>query len=114
MSMSTGVSSSKESRRSKRSSKTKKESDTEQQSEPESELGFRPVASNFLPELIHASHEYEETWRDKDESRNLDQGPYFDMIEAEKTKEVENEIRVGVDQAIRGDLAFETLHVPVF
>lgn len=62
------------------------------------------MPSNFLPELVHASQEYQEVWRDKDESGNIDQAPYYDMIDAEKTKEVENEVRVVVDQAIRGSI----------
>lgn len=101
MSKSTGTSS-KDSKRSKKSLKAKKESELEQQSEFESETGFKPIPSNFLSEIIHANQEYKEIWRDKDESNNLYQQPYYDMIEAEKTKEVENEIRVGVDQTLRG------------
>lgn len=102
MSKSTGASSSKESKRSKKSSK-KKESEAEQQSELESEVGlFKPSPSNFLSELQHANQEYFDVWRDKDERANLDQGPYYDMVEAEKTREVEDEVRVGVDQAMRG------------
>ncbi|XP_031776762.1 dynein regulatory complex protein 11 [Nasonia vitripennis] len=104
MSKSTGVSSSKESKRSKKSGKAKKESEAEQQSEPESEIGFKPMPSNFLPELVQANQEYQEIWRDKDESANLEQEPYYDMIDAEKTREVENEIRVVVDQALRADI----------
>lgn len=104
MSKSTGVSSSKESKRSKKSGKAKKESEAEQQSEPESEIGFKPMPSNFLPELVQANQEYQENWRDKDESANLEQEPYYDMIDAEKTREVENEIRVGVDHTLRGVL----------
>ncbi|KAJ8688227.1 hypothetical protein QAD02_024022 [Eretmocerus hayati] len=103
MSKSTGTSS-KESKRSKKSSKTKKESEAEQQSEADLEMGFKLTPSNFLPEIIHANQEYRDIWRDKDESSNIDQGPYYDMIEAEKTREVEDEIRVGVDQALRVDL----------
>ncbi|XP_011499009.1 PREDICTED: IQ and AAA domain-containing protein 1 [Ceratosolen solmsi marchali] len=103
MSKSTGVSSSKESKRSKKSSKTKKESETEQQSESDI-TGFKFMPSNFLNELIQANQEYQEIWKDKDESSNLDQRPYFDMVEAEKTQEVENEIRINVDQALRIDI----------
>ncbi|XP_050446709.1 dynein regulatory complex protein 11 [Cataglyphis hispanica] len=101
VSKSTAVSS-KESKKSKRS-KSKKDSETEQ-SEDETDLGFKSIPSNFLPELIHANQEYQDVWRDKDESANPMQLPYRDMIEAEKTKEVENEVRVVVDQAMRGDI----------
>ncbi|XP_032664445.1 dynein regulatory complex protein 11 [Odontomachus brunneus] len=101
VSKSTAVSS-KDSKKSKRS-KSKKDSETEQ-SEDETDLGFKSVPSNFLPELLHANQEYQEIWKDKDESGNREQLPYRDMIEADKTREVEDEIRVGVDQTMRGDI----------
>ncbi|XP_029162150.1 dynein regulatory complex protein 11 isoform X4 [Nylanderia fulva] len=101
VSKSTAVSS-KESKKSKRS-KSKKDSETEQ-SEDETDLGFKSVPSNFLPELIQANQEYQDVWRDKDESTNPMQLPYRDMIEAEKTREVEDEVRTVVDQAIRNDI----------
>ncbi|XP_011862615.1 PREDICTED: IQ and AAA domain-containing protein 1 isoform X2 [Vollenhovia emeryi] len=101
VSKSTAVSS-KESKKSKRS-KSKKDSETEQ-SEDETDLGFKPVPSNFLPELIHANQEYQDVWKDKDESANPMQLPYRDIIEAEKTREIEDQVRVVVDQAMRGDI----------
>ncbi|XP_014471228.1 PREDICTED: IQ and AAA domain-containing protein 1 [Dinoponera quadriceps] len=101
VSKSTAVSS-KDSKKSKRS-KSKKDSETEQ-SEDETDLGFKSVPSNFLPELVHANQEYQEVWRGKDESRNREQLPYLDMIEADKTREVEDEVRAGVDQVMRGDI----------
>lgn len=99
MSKSTAVSS-KDSKKSKRS-KSKKDSETEQ-SEDETDLGFKSVPSNFLPELVHANQEYQEVWKDKDECGNREQLPYRDMIETDKTREVEDEVRVGVDQMMRG------------
>jgi uncharacterized protein YicC (UPF0701 family) len=100
MSKSTAVSS-KESKKLKRS-KSKKDSEIEQ-SEDETDLnGYKSVPSNFLSELIHANQEYQDIWKNKDESMNPMQLPYRDMIEAEKTKEVEDEIRMVVDQTIRG------------
>lgn len=99
VSKSTAVSS-KESKKSKRS-KSKKDSETEQ-SEDETDLGFKSVPSNFLSELIHANQEYQDIWRDKNESANPMQLPYNDMIEAEKTREVEDEVRIVVDQTMRG------------
>ncbi|KAL6267203.1 hypothetical protein P5V15_000280 [Pogonomyrmex californicus] len=101
VSKSTAISS-KDSKKSKRS-KSKKDSETEQ-SEDKTDLGFKSVLSNFLPELIHANQEYQDVWKDKDESANPMQLPYRDMIEAEKTREVEDEVRVIVDQAMRGDI----------
>lgn len=93
--------SSKDSKKSKRS-KSKKDSSETEQSEDETDLGFKSVPSNFLPELVHANQEYQEVWRDKDESGNRAQLPYRDMIEADKTREVEDEVRVVVDQTMRG------------
>lgn len=93
-------SSSKDSKRSKKS-KTKKESDTEK-SEDESDPGIKITPSNFLAELIQANTEYQDIWRDKDETSNPWQMPYDDMILAEKTREVEDEVRIGVDQTLRG------------
>ncbi|XP_015588089.1 dynein regulatory complex protein 11 [Cephus cinctus] len=101
ISKSTGVSS-KESKKSKRS-KTKKEGDLEQ-SEDESDPGFKPIPSNFLPEIVQATQDYQEVWKSKDESANLEQRPYLDMIEDEKSREVEEEVRLIVDQALRGDI----------
>ena len=92
--------SSKESKKSKRS-KSKKDSDAEQ-SEEETEQGFKSVPSNFLSELVHGNQEYQEVWKNKDEATNAAQLPYLDMIENEITKEVENEVRITVDQALRG------------
>lgn len=91
---------SKESKKSKRS-KSKKDSETEQ-SEDETDLGFKSAPSSFLPELIQVNQEYQDVWKDKDESSNPMQLPDRDMIKAEKMKEVENEVRVIVDQAMRG------------
>nr|XP_034178795.1 dynein regulatory complex protein 11 [Osmia lignaria] len=94
--------SSKESRKSKKS-KSKKDSEGEQ-SEEETEQGFKSMPSNFLSELVHASQEYQEVWKNKDESMNAAQFPYLDMIESDKAKEVENEVRITVDQELRGDI----------
>nr|XP_012229664.1 PREDICTED: IQ and AAA domain-containing protein 1 [Linepithema humile]XP_012229666.1 PREDICTED: IQ and AAA domain-containing protein 1 [Linepithema humile]XP_012229667.1 PREDICTED: IQ and AAA domain-containing protein 1 [Linepithema humile] len=93
---------SKESKKSKRS-KSKKDSETEQ-SEDETDQGFKSVPSNFLPELVQMNQEYQDVWKDKDESANPMQLPDRDMIEAEKMREVEDEVRVVVDQAMRGDI----------
>lgn len=94
--------SSKESRRSKKS-KSKKDSEGEQ-SEEETEQGFKSMPSNFLSELVHANQEYQEVWKNKDESMNAAQFPYLDMIQSDKAKEVENEVRIAVDQELRGKL----------
>ncbi|XP_076172417.1 dynein regulatory complex protein 11 [Ptiloglossa arizonensis] len=101
ISKSTAVSS-KESKKSKKS-KSKKDSETEQ-SEEETEEGYKSIPSNFLSELMHANQEYQEVWKNRDESMNAAQLPYINMIESEKTKEIEHEVRVTVDQALRDDI----------
>ncbi|XP_078041625.1 dynein regulatory complex protein 11 [Augochlora pura] len=101
ISKSTAVSS-KESKKSKKS-KAKKDSETEQ-SEEETEQSFKLIPSNFLAQLVHANQEFQDVWKNKDESMNTAQIPYVNMIEKEKTDEVEHEVRVVVDQALRGDI----------
>lgn len=95
--------SSKESKKSKRS-KSKKESPELDRSEDESEPGIKVQPSNFLPEIIQANQEYGEIWREKDEAENPNQLPYKEMIESEKSREIEDEIRIGVDHGVRADI----------
>ncbi|KAG9430941.1 dynein regulatory complex protein 11 isoform X3 [Apis mellifera carnica] len=101
ISKSTAVSS-KESKKSKKL-KSKKDNNVEQ-SEDEIEQGFKSIPSNFLSELIYANQEYQEIWKNKDETMNAAQLPYLDIIENETINEVENEVRITVDQALRGDI----------
>ncbi|XP_066589498.1 dynein regulatory complex protein 11 [Prorops nasuta] len=99
ISKSTAISS-KESKKSKRTKTSKKESESEQ-SEDETETGYKSTISNFLPELIQSNQEYKDVWREKE---RFSEKPYVDMIEAEKTKELEDGIRLGVDNVMRGDI----------
>lgn len=69
--------------------------------------------SNFLPELVHANEVYLEKWKDKDESMNKGQRPYVDMIEAEKTREIEDEVRLVVDHTLRGKLILNIIMVKI-
>ncbi|XP_076620749.1 dynein regulatory complex protein 11 [Colletes latitarsis] len=101
ISKSTAVSS-KESKKSKKS-KSKKDSETEQ-SEEETEQGFKSIPSNFLTKLIYANQEYQEVWKNETELMNAMELPNLSMIESIKTKEVEHEVRVMVDQVLRGDI----------
>ncbi|XP_047360518.1 dynein regulatory complex protein 11 [Vespa velutina] len=102
ISKSTGVSS-KESKKSKKS-KTKRSSEPEK-SEDETEQSYlKSMPSNFLPLLINLQEEYQKVWKNKDESMNPMQEPYKDMIETDKIREIEDEIRIGVDQTLRDDI----------
>ncbi|XP_043288043.1 dynein regulatory complex protein 11 isoform X2 [Venturia canescens] len=103
----TGGSSSKESKKSKSRSKSKKKESPESgggESQDESDPGMKIQASNFVGEIIRANEEYTDIWRDKDESVNPRQLPYEEIIENEKSREIEEELRVGIDDGIRGDL----------
>ncbi|CRK93455.1 CLUMA_CG006991, isoform A [Clunio marinus] len=66
--------------------------------------GFKPDESSFLPEIKTGIDEYNEIWRTKDESSNLKQLHYEDMIYAEKYREVEMELRKIVDEMMRNEL----------
>lgn len=102
MSKSKESSSSKESKRSKKS-KAKKDSEIDKSEDDESDPGIKPAPTNFLPEILNANLEYQDTWKNKDESNNPWQKPYEDMIYADKTRQVENEIRIIVDQEMRSN-----------
>ncbi|KAF7386951.1 hypothetical protein HZH66_011403 [Vespula vulgaris] len=102
ISKSTGVSS-KESRKSKKS-KTKKSSEPEKSEDETEQSYFKSMPSNFLPELINLQEEYQKIWKNKDESMNPMQEPYKDIIEIDKTREIEDEVRIGVDQTLRDDI----------
>lgn len=59
--------------------------------------GFKLGTSNFLADLMVANMEYDEVWKDKDESNNPHQTYYADMIRAQNTAQVEAEVRkVGI------------------
>ncbi|KAF7991336.1 hypothetical protein HCN44_002898 [Aphidius gifuensis] len=103
MSKSKESSSSKESKRSKKS-KAKKDSEPDKSEDDESDPGIKPAPTNFLPEILNANLEYQDIWKNKDETNNPWQKPYEDMIYADKTRQVENEIRIIVDQEMRNDI----------
>lgn len=95
--------SSKESRKSKKS-KPKRGSEPEKSEDETEQSYFKSMPSNFLPELINLQEEYQKVWKNKDESMNPMQEPYKDMIETDKIREIEDEVRIGVDQTLRGFL----------
>ncbi|KAG5668405.1 hypothetical protein PVAND_016345 [Polypedilum vanderplanki] len=66
--------------------------------------GFKPEESSFLPEIKAGIDEFNDIWRNKDESGNLKQLHYEDMIYAEKYSEVEMELRKLVDEMMRHEL----------
>lgn len=107
MSRSSGLSS-------KESKKIEKTKDKGKKGEDEIELsnykkGFMPDESAFLPEIKGAIDEYNNIWKHMDESSNLKQTHYADMIYAEKYTEVEIELRKIIDDMMRTEL--NMLHI---
>ncbi|KAF4533179.1 hypothetical protein B566_EDAN001721 [Ephemera danica] len=66
--------------------------------------GFKMQPSNFLNNLLAANTEYEEVWRNREEQHNPLQHHYMDMVQAAKQAEVERELRLAVDNALRCEL----------
>ncbi|KAF7658829.1 hypothetical protein LDENG_00007200 [Lucifuga dentata] len=64
----------------------------------------RKPASIFLPAVLEAAKAYRDVWQGRDESQNLQQ--HFDpqLVREEKRKEVEQEVRVQVDELMRHEL----------
>uniref|UniRef100_A0A182N2Z1 Transcription termination factor 2 n=1 Tax=Anopheles dirus TaxID=7168 RepID=A0A182N2Z1_9DIPT len=65
---------------------------------------FKPMQSSFLPEIKSGIEEYTDIWKGKDESQNLRQTYYDDMIYEEKYADVEAELRRIVDEIMRQEL----------
>lgn len=76
----------------KKGSKDKDDAKKKKNDEEE-DPGFKMGPSNFLADMMVANTEYEEVWRYKDESSNPTQKYYTDMVQTQKTHEVELELR---------------------
>ncbi|XP_056633947.1 dynein regulatory complex protein 11 [Diorhabda sublineata] len=64
----------------------------------------KAILSTFVPELNLRKEEYDEIWRNKDESDNFRQYHYKNIIEQEQMMEMENELRKVVDEMMRAEL----------
>lgn len=95
--------SSKESK-SKKDQKSPKSKDSKSNEPEEEEVCAKAIVSTFVPEMNIRKEEYDETWRNKDESENMRQFPYRDIIEKEQMTEMENELRKVVDEMMRAEL----------
>lgn len=94
---------------SSRESKTKKDKPTKAKEgkateAEEEEENLKATISSFLPKLNIRKEEYDEMWRNKDESNNMRQYPYRDIIEHEQMTAMENELRKIVDEMMRAEL----------
>ncbi|XP_061393695.1 dynein regulatory complex protein 11-like [Musca vetustissima] len=98
--------SSKESRKTKDKSKSPARSgDLNVNENPDEEGGgLQPAQSMCLPDIRAEIERFNEVWREKDESGNMRQSHYYDMIYAEKYDEVEKEFRKVVDDVMRQEL----------
>ncbi|XP_030757322.1 IQ and AAA domain-containing protein 1-like [Sitophilus oryzae] len=85
-----------------KSSKSPKESKPSEADEEEGVL--RATVSTFVPELNIRKEEYEEKWKNKDETTNPSQYHYKDMIEHEQMTDMENELRKVVDEMMKAEL----------
>ncbi|CAG9833941.1 unnamed protein product [Diabrotica balteata] len=99
---------------SSKESKTKKDKGKAKEGKSddvEEDQSTKALVSTFVPELNLRKEEYDEVWRNKDESGNFRQYHYRYIIEQEQMAEMENELRKVVDEMMRAEL--ELLQVSV-
>ncbi|XP_061463641.1 dynein regulatory complex protein 11 isoform X2 [Rhineura floridana] len=89
--------------------KTKKGKEKEDEKKPkkkdeEEEEGWKMAPSNFLPVMEEGNNKYKDVWQNRDEGWNFSQEYDPELIKEEKRKEVEEEIRVQVDELMRQEL----------
>ncbi|XP_063067929.1 dynein regulatory complex protein 11 [Engraulis encrasicolus] len=70
----------------------------------EAEKGWKMTPSNFLPSVVQGAKIYREVWQDRDERQNFPQRFDAQLVREEKRLEVEEEIRVQVDELMRQEL----------
>ncbi|XP_039351904.1 dynein regulatory complex protein 11 isoform X1 [Mauremys reevesii] len=70
----------------------------------EEEAGWKMAPSNFLPIMEEGNNRYKDIWQNRDERWNFPQEYDPELIKEEKRKEVEEEIRVQVDELMRQEL----------
>ncbi|CAN2389127.1 IQ motif containing with AAA domain 1, partial [Pristimantis euphronides] len=72
--------------------------------EEEEEPGWKMNPSQFLPDVSTSNQTYEGVWKNRNESWNLHQTHDSELIKEDKRKEVEEEIRIQVDELMRQEL----------
>ncbi|XP_051874852.1 dynein regulatory complex protein 11 isoform X2 [Pristis pectinata] len=91
----------------KKSGKDKKEKKKKKKGKAdkeEEEEGWKMAESDFLPTVAEGHKTYEGVWQNRDERTNLSQKYVAELIKEDKRKEVEEEIRVQVDELMRQEL----------
>nr|XP_020658042.1 IQ and AAA domain-containing protein 1 isoform X4 [Pogona vitticeps] len=72
--------------------------------EEEEEEGWKMAPSNFLSVMEDGNNKYKDIWQNRDEGWNFPQEYDPELIKEEKRKEVEEEIRIQVDELMRQEL----------
>ncbi|XP_030065024.1 dynein regulatory complex protein 11 [Microcaecilia unicolor] len=70
----------------------------------EEEHGWKMAPSHFLPDIAGGHQTFKDIWQYRDESWNFPQRHDPELVKEEKRKEVEEEIRVQVDELMRQEL----------
>ncbi|XP_062971937.1 dynein regulatory complex protein 11 [Elgaria multicarinata webbii] len=88
----------------KEKGKKKKKGKGKEDEKKEEEEGWKMASSNFLPVMEEGNNKYKDVWQNRDEGWNFSQEYDPELIKEEKRKEVEEEIRVQVDELMRQEL----------
>lgn len=91
----------KKSAKGKKEEKKKKKGKADKEEEEE---GWKMAPSQFLSTVVEGQRIYEGVWQNRDEHTNLAQTYVAELIKEDKRQEVENEIRVQVDELMRQEL----------
>lgn len=70
----------------------------------EEEEGWKMAESSFVPSINEGTDKYKSVWMTRDEKDNFSQKHDAELIKEEKRKEVEEEIRIQVDELMRAEL----------
>ncbi|XP_030288191.1 dynein regulatory complex protein 11 [Sparus aurata] len=89
----------------KEEKKEKGKKDKGKDDEEEEEAGLKMLPSAFLTDLEVGNKTFVDFWKTRNESRNYNQRHEVELIQEEKRKDIEAEIRLQVDEQMRQKLA---------
>nr|XP_015209575.1 PREDICTED: IQ and AAA domain-containing protein 1-like isoform X1 [Lepisosteus oculatus] len=84
--------------------KGKKDKDKKGKGEEEEEPGLKMFPSAFLSEIENGHTTYTTVWETRNEAKNFNQTHEAELIKEEKRREIEDEIRIQVDELMRQEL----------
>jgi hypothetical protein len=90
--------------------KVTKQKDTKADGDEGEEITTKTMVSSFVPQLNARKEEYDEIWRNKNESHNPQQFHYMDIIEHQQMIDMENGLRKVVDEMMKGELLLLQVH----